>query len=150
MKWVLLRRTSFHKTTEALKASEKAVPTIKRIKNFQKNFKDWLEWIRLVILSLVGLVIIIVLVYNMFASSEKDVPDAVIEKLYKIIQSQPIIAINGETEWRNYNFVAKNIILFLRFQNLTLNIRYESMKNLYDFFFLAYTFEGCLSKLISM
>ncbi len=103
-----LKEDKFSETTEALMASEKAVPTIKRIKNFQKNFKDWLEWIRLVILSLVGLVIIIVLVYNMFASSEKDVPDAVIEKLYKIIQSQTIIAINGETEWRTLTNLTNN------------------------------------------
>ena len=90
-----LKEDKFTETTEALIESVKAVPTPKRIKIFQTNLKEWLEWIRLIVLSLVGLVIIIVLVYNMFARSEKDVPDTVIEKLYKIIQSQTIIGING-------------------------------------------------------
>ena len=103
-----LKEDKFTETTEALIESVKAVPTLKRIKNFQKNLKDWLEWIRLIVLSLVGLVIIVVLVYNMFASSEKDVPDAVIEKLYKIIQSQPIISINGDTEWRTMTNLTNN------------------------------------------
>ncbi len=103
-----LKEDKFTETTKTLIESDKAVPTLKRIINFQKNLKEWLEWIRLIVLSLVGLMIIVVLVYNLFASSEKDVPDAVIEKLYKIIQAQPIISINGETEWRTMTNLTNN------------------------------------------
>ena len=103
-----LKEDKINETTQALVTSDKILPNMNRIKRFQKNFKETLEWTRLIILSLVGLVIIIVLIYNMFASNEKDVPDAVIEKLYKIMQAGPILGVNGETEWRTMTNLTSN------------------------------------------
>ena len=59
-----------------------------KLKSFKKVIKESLEWVRLAVLTFAAGAIIIGIVYNFFASSEKDIPDAVFQKLYKFMEVQ--------------------------------------------------------------
>lgn len=51
---------------------------------FQFNF----DWIRLGIFSSILTILLLGLIYNLFATSERDIPDEVFEKLYSLLKSQ--------------------------------------------------------------
>ena len=69
-----------------------ALPSIEvhldKLKIFKKLIKECLEWVRLAVLTFAAGAIIIGVVYNFFASSEKDIPHAVFQKLYKFMEVQ--------------------------------------------------------------
>lgn len=52
------------------------------------SFPFTFDWVRIGIFSSVLLILLIGLIYNLFATSEKDIPDEVFDKLYKVLQSQ--------------------------------------------------------------
>ena len=59
-----------------------------KLKFFKKVIKECLEWVRLAVLTFAAGALIIGIVYNFFASTEKDIPDAVFQKLYKFMEVQ--------------------------------------------------------------
>ena len=59
-----------------------------KLKSFKKTIKECLEWVRLAVLTFAAGAIIIGVVYNFFATSEKDIPEAVFQKLYKFMEVQ--------------------------------------------------------------
>ncbi len=59
-----------------------------KLKILKKAIKECLEWVRLAVLTFAAGAIIIGVVYNFFATSEKDNPDAVFQKLYKFMEVQ--------------------------------------------------------------
>ena len=59
-----------------------------KLKILKKAIKESLEWVRLAVLCFAAGAIIIGVVYNFFATSEKDIPDAVFQKLYKFMEVQ--------------------------------------------------------------
>ena len=63
-------------------------PVTQHLRNFSSTIKHTLEWLRVIILCSVALGIIFIVVYNFFASAEKDIPDEVMNKLYKFLELQ--------------------------------------------------------------
>ena len=61
---------------------------LEKLKFLKKAIKECLEWVRLAVLTFAAGAIIIGVVYNFFATSEKDIPDAVFQKLYKFMEVQ--------------------------------------------------------------
>jgi len=59
-----------------------------KLKIVKKAIKECLEWVRLAVLCFAAGAIIIGVVYNFFATSEKDIPEAVFQKLYKFMEVQ--------------------------------------------------------------
>ena len=59
-----------------------------KLKILKKAIKECLEWVRLAVLTFAAGAIIIGLVYNFFATTEKDIPEAVFQKLYKFMEGQ--------------------------------------------------------------
>ncbi len=59
-----------------------------KLKILKKTIKEFLEWVRLVVLCFAAVAVIIGVVYNFFATSEKDIPEAVFQKLYKFMEVQ--------------------------------------------------------------
>ena len=59
-----------------------------KLKILKKTIKECLEWVRLAVLTFAAGAIIIGVVYNFFATSEKDIPEAVFQKLYKFMEVQ--------------------------------------------------------------
>ena len=65
-----------------------AVSHMEKIKLYKKIIKECLEWVRLIVVSTIAGLIIVGLIYNFFASTEKDIPEEVFQKLYKFMQVQ--------------------------------------------------------------
>ena len=63
-----------------------AVSHMEKIKLYKKIIKECLEWVRLIVVSTIAGLIIVGLIYNFFASTEKDIPEEVFQKLYKFMQ----------------------------------------------------------------
>ena len=61
---------------------------LEKIKLYKKVIKECLEWVRLIVVSTIAGLIIVGLIYNFFASTEKDIPEEVFQKLYKFMQVQ--------------------------------------------------------------
>ena len=59
-----------------------------KLKILKKAIKECFEWVRLAVLCFAAGAIIIGVVYNFFATSEKDIPEAVFQKLYKFMEVQ--------------------------------------------------------------
>ena len=59
-----------------------------KLKILKRGIKEFLEWVRLVVLCFAAGAVIIGVVYNFFATSEKDIPEAVFQKLYKFMEVQ--------------------------------------------------------------
>ena len=58
------------------------------LKAFKHTIKECLEWVRIAVLCFAAGAIMIGVVYNFFANTEKDIPDAVFQKLYKFMEVQ--------------------------------------------------------------
>ncbi len=58
------------------------------LKAFKQTIKECLECVRIVVLCFAAGAIMIGVVYNFFANTEKDIPDAVFQKLYKFMEVQ--------------------------------------------------------------
>ena len=58
------------------------------LKSFKHTIKECLEWVRILVLCFAAGAIMIGVVYNFFANTEKDIPDAVFQKLYKFMEVQ--------------------------------------------------------------
>ncbi len=65
-----------------------AVSHIEKINLYKKTIKECLEWVRLIVVSTIAGLIVVGLIYNFFASTEKDIPEEVFQKLYKFMQVQ--------------------------------------------------------------
>ena len=61
---------------------------IEKMNLYKKTIKECLEWVRLIVLSTIAVLIVVGLIYNFFASTEKDIPEEVFQKLYKFMQVQ--------------------------------------------------------------
>ena len=90
---------------EEEEVSETAVRShLKRFRDMEATMKHIMEWLRIVIVCGVALGIVCILIYNFFASAEKDIPDEVMNKLYKFMEVQaagPAIGAITQTEsWR--------------------------------------------------
>ena len=59
-----------------------------KLKSFKKTIKECLDWVRLVVVCFAAGAIMIGVIYNFFANTEKDIPDAVFQKLYKFMEVQ--------------------------------------------------------------
>ena len=59
-----------------------------KLKSFKKAIKESSECVRLAVLTFAAGAIIVGIVYNFFATSEKDIPEAVFQKLYKFMEVQ--------------------------------------------------------------
>ncbi len=64
------------------------VVQLDKLKILKKAIKECLEWVRLAVLTFAAGAIVIEVVYNFFATSEKDIPEAVFQKLYKFMEVQ--------------------------------------------------------------
>ena len=62
-------------------------PPIPLIKGLQIKIKEWIEWARFGVLVFMGALLLIGVIYNLFAPTEKDIPDELLKKLFSIIQS---------------------------------------------------------------
>ena len=58
------------------------------LKSFKHIIKESLEWVRILVLCFAAGAIMIGVVYNFFANTEKGIPDAVFQKLYKFMEVQ--------------------------------------------------------------
>ena len=65
-----------------------AVSQMEKINLYKNVIKECLEWVRLIVVSTIAGLIIVGLIYNFFASTEKDIPEEVFQKLYKFMQVQ--------------------------------------------------------------
>ncbi len=61
---------------------------LEKVKLYKNVIKECLEWVRLIVVSTIAGLIIVGLIYNFFASTEKDIPEEVFQKLCKFMQFQ--------------------------------------------------------------
>ena len=69
--------------------AEREIPAgtpLEKINFYKKTIKECLEWVRLIVVSTIAGLIVVGLIYNFFASTEKDIPEAVFQKVYKFMQ----------------------------------------------------------------
>ena len=84
-------RERFHAKAEndgEEKHEAQSVSHMEKVKLYKNVIKECLEWVRLIVLSTIAGLIIVGLIYNVFASTEKDIPEEVFQKLYKFMQFQ--------------------------------------------------------------
>ena len=74
------------------------------MKKLLEKAKIFIEWIKNFIILIVFIAIVIGTIYNIFATSEKDIPEEVFERLYKLIITQnnlmPTIGKITDPEWK--------------------------------------------------
>ena len=62
-------------------------------------------WGRIVILCVIAVAVVVIIVFNFFANDERDIPDDVLQKLYKFMQVQaqaqfgPLSLDGMSTQW---------------------------------------------------
>ena len=80
---------------------EKAGFHFVHLKAFKQTIKECLEWVRIVVLCFAAGAIMIGVVYNFFANTEKDIPDAVFQKLYKFMEVQAAAHVTSSSTENN-------------------------------------------------
>ena len=86
-----------------------------RLAELQKGIKAWAEWMRIIFLVVLFIFLFAGIVYNLFAPSEKDIPEEVFKRLYSFLQAHaadspkllPLSDYSSSKEWAVKNNLTK-------------------------------------------
>ena len=71
------------------------------LKAFKHIIKESLEWVRILVLCFAAGAIMIGVVYNFFANTEKNFPDAVFQRIYKFMEVQAAAHVTSSSTENN-------------------------------------------------